>query len=46
MTLAIRARVPLDILRDTIQPFPTSSEIYLSALEALHKKIDMAQVAS
>ena len=28
-TLAIRARVPLDVLRDTIQPFPTFSEIYL-----------------
>ena len=34
-TLAIRARVPLDILRDTIQSFPTLSEIYLDALEAL-----------
>ena len=27
-TLAIRARVPLDVLRDTIQPFPSFSEIY------------------
>ena len=34
-TLAIRARVPLDVLRDTIQPFPTFSEIYVSALKAL-----------
>ncbi len=34
-TLAIRARVPLDVLLDTIQPFPTFSEIYLSALKAL-----------
>jgi pyruvate/2-oxoglutarate dehydrogenase complex dihydrolipoamide dehydrogenase (E3) component len=34
-TLAIRARVPLDVLRDTIQPFPTFSEIYLAALKAL-----------
>jgi pyruvate/2-oxoglutarate dehydrogenase complex dihydrolipoamide dehydrogenase (E3) component len=25
-TLAIRARVPVDVLRDTIQPFPTFSE--------------------
>ena len=33
-TLAIRARVPLDVLRDTIQPFPTFSEIYVAALEA------------
>ena len=34
-TLAIRARVPLDVLLDTIQPFPTFSEIYLGALKAL-----------
>ena len=34
-TLAIRARVPLDVLRDTIQPFPSFSEIYLSGLSAL-----------
>jgi pyruvate/2-oxoglutarate dehydrogenase complex dihydrolipoamide dehydrogenase (E3) component len=26
MTLAIRAEVPIDVLRDTIQPFPTFSE--------------------
>jgi pyruvate/2-oxoglutarate dehydrogenase complex dihydrolipoamide dehydrogenase (E3) component len=41
-TLAIRARVPLDVLRDTIQPFPTFSEIYLAALKALHKEITAA----
>jgi dihydrolipoamide dehydrogenase len=34
-TLAIGARVPLAVLRDTIQPFPTFSEIYLEALKAL-----------
>ena len=34
-TLAIRARVPIDVLLDTIQPFPTFSEIYLLALKAL-----------
>ena len=34
-TLAIRARVPLDVLSDTIQPFPTFSEVYLDALHAL-----------
>ena len=34
-TLAIRARIPLAVLRDTIQPFPTFSEIYLDALKAL-----------
>ena len=38
-TLAIRARVPLDVLLDTIQPFPTFSEIYLGALKALRKEI-------
>jgi dihydrolipoamide dehydrogenase len=38
-TLAIRARVPLDVLRDTIQPFPTFSEIYLAALKVLHGEI-------
>ena len=34
-TLAIRARVPLDVLGDTIQPFPTFSEIFLDALRVL-----------
>jgi pyruvate/2-oxoglutarate dehydrogenase complex dihydrolipoamide dehydrogenase (E3) component len=34
-TVAIRARVPLDVLRDTIQPFPTFSEIFLYAFEQL-----------
>jgi len=38
-TLAIRARVPLEVLRDTIQPFPTFSEIYLDALKALHGQV-------
>jgi pyruvate/2-oxoglutarate dehydrogenase complex dihydrolipoamide dehydrogenase (E3) component len=38
-TLAIRARVPLEVLRDTIQPFPTFSEIYIAALIALHGQI-------
>jgi dihydrolipoamide dehydrogenase len=38
-TLAIRARVPLDILRDTIQPFPTFSEIYVEAHKALRREI-------
>jgi pyruvate/2-oxoglutarate dehydrogenase complex dihydrolipoamide dehydrogenase (E3) component len=34
-TLAIRAGVPLDVLTDTIQPFPTFSEIYLPALKSI-----------
>jgi pyruvate/2-oxoglutarate dehydrogenase complex dihydrolipoamide dehydrogenase (E3) component len=38
-TLAIRARVPLDVLLDTIQPFPTFSEIYLIALRALSARV-------
>ncbi len=38
-TLAIRARVPLDVLRDVIQPFPTFSEIYVAALKALRGQI-------
>jgi dihydrolipoamide dehydrogenase len=38
-TLAIRARVPLGLLRDTIQPFPTFSEIYVAALKSLHGEI-------
>jgi pyruvate/2-oxoglutarate dehydrogenase complex dihydrolipoamide dehydrogenase (E3) component len=38
-TLAIRARVPLAVLRDVIQPFPTFSEIYVAALKALHQRI-------
>jgi dihydrolipoamide dehydrogenase len=38
-TLAIRADVPLEVLRDTIQPFPTFSEIYVAALKALRDEI-------
>jgi pyruvate/2-oxoglutarate dehydrogenase complex dihydrolipoamide dehydrogenase (E3) component len=42
-TLAIRARVPLDVLRDTIQPFPTFSEIYVGALKELRGTITAAR---
>ena len=38
-TLAIRARVPLAVLRDTIQPFPTFSEIFVAALHALQAAV-------
>ena len=38
-TLAIRARVPLDI----VQSFPTFSEIYLAALKALRSEFAMPQ---
>jgi dihydrolipoamide dehydrogenase len=41
-TLAIRARVPLDVLRDTIQPFPSFSEIYNDALATLRADIASA----
>jgi pyruvate/2-oxoglutarate dehydrogenase complex dihydrolipoamide dehydrogenase (E3) component len=45
-TLAIRARVPLDVLSDTIQPFPSFSGIYNAALTALRMKIaDMPRPA-
>ena len=44
-TLAIRARVPLAILDDTIQPFPTFSEIYVEALKALRGEINAGQTA-
>jgi pyruvate/2-oxoglutarate dehydrogenase complex dihydrolipoamide dehydrogenase (E3) component len=42
-TLAIRAGDPLDVLRDTIQPFPTFSEIYAEALKALRRQITAAR---
>jgi len=38
-TLAVRARVPLEVLRDTIQPFPTFSEIFVDALRALRAQV-------
>ncbi len=41
-TLAIRARVALDVLTDTIQPFPTFSEIYVAALRSLRGEIAAA----
>lgn len=42
-TLAIRAKVPLDVLVDTIQPFPTFSEIYLTAVQSLRAEITAAR---
>jgi pyruvate/2-oxoglutarate dehydrogenase complex dihydrolipoamide dehydrogenase (E3) component len=38
-TLAIRARVPLEVMNDTIQPFPTFSEVFLHALTELGVKV-------
>ena len=43
-TLAIRAEVPLAVLRDTIQPFPTFSEAYLTAVEDVVKAASRADV--
>jgi dihydrolipoamide dehydrogenase len=38
-TLAIRARVPIDVLRDTIQTLPTFSGIYNAVLKALRGQV-------
>jgi len=45
-TLAVRAHVPLDVLRDTIQPFPTFSEIFVDALHALRVQVGAASQAA
>jgi len=34
--------VPIEVLRDVIQPFPTFSEIYVDALKALRIQITAA----
>jgi pyruvate/2-oxoglutarate dehydrogenase complex dihydrolipoamide dehydrogenase (E3) component len=38
-TVAIRARVPLAVLADTIQPFPTFSEVFHFALSELTSRV-------
>ena len=43
-TLAIRGRLPLETVIDTIQPFPTFSEIFYFALAELNRKIRAAAV--
>jgi dihydrolipoamide dehydrogenase len=35
LTLAIRAEVPIDVVRDTIQPYPTFSEAVFFAVREL-----------
>jgi len=40
-TVAIRARVPLPVLSDTIQPFPTFSEAFHFALAELTSRVPM-----
>ncbi len=44
-TLAIRAHIPLEIVNDTIQPFPTFSEIYIGVLKALLGEVAAASKA-
>jgi pyruvate/2-oxoglutarate dehydrogenase complex dihydrolipoamide dehydrogenase (E3) component len=34
-TLAIKAEVPVEVLRETVQPFPTFSEAFVTALKDL-----------
>jgi pyruvate/2-oxoglutarate dehydrogenase complex dihydrolipoamide dehydrogenase (E3) component len=38
-TLAVRARVPLAVLLDVIQPFPTFSEAFLQAVRELDRQV-------
>jgi pyruvate/2-oxoglutarate dehydrogenase complex dihydrolipoamide dehydrogenase (E3) component len=46
-TLAIRAHIPIEVLSDTIQPFPSFSEIYDAALMTLRMQImDMPRPAT
>jgi pyruvate/2-oxoglutarate dehydrogenase complex dihydrolipoamide dehydrogenase (E3) component len=42
ITLAVRARVPLEILRDTIQPFPSFSDVVAAAVKDLRHTIATA----
>jgi dihydrolipoamide dehydrogenase len=44
VTLAVRAQVPLDVLRDVIQPFPSFSEIFVAGLKALRAEIAAGSV--
>jgi pyruvate/2-oxoglutarate dehydrogenase complex dihydrolipoamide dehydrogenase (E3) component len=44
-TLAIRARVPLDVFEDVIQPFPTFSEVFLHALLELRREVTAGRAA-
>jgi hypothetical protein len=42
VTMAIRAHVPLDVVDDVIQPFPSFSEAFLLALLQLRAKMPAA----
>jgi pyruvate/2-oxoglutarate dehydrogenase complex dihydrolipoamide dehydrogenase (E3) component len=39
LTLAVRAEVPLDVLLDTIQPYPTFSEAIFNAMQELDSRL-------
>jgi pyruvate/2-oxoglutarate dehydrogenase complex dihydrolipoamide dehydrogenase (E3) component len=39
LTLAVRARIPLGTMLDTIQPYPTFSEAIFSALQLLEERL-------
>ena len=39
LTLAVRAGIPLDVLLDTIQPYPTFSEAIFNALRELEQEL-------
>jgi Pyridine nucleotide-disulphide oxidoreductase, dimerisation domain len=46
-TLAIRAHIPLEVLADTIQPFPSFSGLFDAALKRLRMQIaDMPRPAT
>jgi dihydrolipoamide dehydrogenase len=45
-TLAIRAHVPLDVLLDTVQPFPSFSESFLDALRQLTARVATGSLAT
>ena len=40
LTLAVRAQVPIDVLLDTIQPYPTFSEAIFNAVRELASALD------
>jgi pyruvate/2-oxoglutarate dehydrogenase complex dihydrolipoamide dehydrogenase (E3) component len=40
LTLAVRAEIPLDVLLDTIQPYPTFSEAIFGGLQELAEALD------
>jgi pyruvate/2-oxoglutarate dehydrogenase complex dihydrolipoamide dehydrogenase (E3) component len=41
-TVAIRGRIPLEVFKDTIQPFPTFAEAFLHGLLELESKVPAA----